>query len=70
MTFEEQLAMAEEIAADPNSAKIAVERAKMFVKLFSKLYSTLAPDDDDAKYMYESLVESYLHGWLLEGCEE
>lgn len=69
MTFEEQLAMTEEIAADPETATIAVDRAKMFVKLFSKLYETLAPDGD-AKYLYTSFVESYLHEWLLEGCEE
>lgn len=68
MTFEEQLAMVEEVAQDPETASEAVDRAKLFVKLFDKLYSTLAPDDD-AKDMYESLVESYLAEWL-EGCEE
>lgn len=68
MTFEEQLAMVEEVAADPETANVAADRAKLFVKLFSKLYDTLAPNDD-AKDMYESLVESYLAEWL-EGYAE
>lgn len=62
MTFEEQLAQVTEVAESPEEALVAVERAKMFVKLFEKLFDTLAPDDDND--LYETFVESYLHEWL------
>lgn len=64
MTFEEQLAQIEEVAQDPNTATIAVERVRLFVEMFEKSFEMLAPDDDDAKDMYETFVENYLGEWL------